>query len=71
MHFTCNLVDLDVFNTSRRSEERRVGKECRSDPVTNPWVVLILENRLAREWCSRAYKHIVKLTLNQCGTLGL
>ena len=36
----------------------------------NPWVELTLENWLTRGGCPRAYKHIVKLTLNQCETLG-
>ena len=38
--------------------------------VINPWVELALENRLAREGCPRAYKHMVKLILNPFGTLG-
>ena len=40
--------------------------------VTNPWVEveLTLENRLIRGGCLRAYKHMIKFTLNQCGTLG-
>ena len=38
--------------------------------VTNLWVELNLENRLARGRRLRAYKHMVKLTLNQYGTLG-
>ena len=38
--------------------------------VANSWVELNLENRLARGRCLRAYKHMVKLTLNQYGTLG-
>ena len=29
-----------------------------------------LKNQLARGGCLRAYKHMVKLILNQCGTLG-
>ena len=37
--------------------------------VKNPWVELTLENRLARGGCPRAYKCMVKLTLNPCGTL--
>jgi len=37
--------------------------------VTNPWVELTLENRLARGSCLRSYKHIIKLILNLCGTL--
>ena len=37
--------------------------------VRNPWAELILENWLARRGCLRAYKHMVKVTLNQCGTL--
>ena len=38
--------------------------------VANPWVELTLENRLARGGCPRTYKHMIKLTFNQCGTLG-
>ena len=38
--------------------------------VTNPWVKLTLENRLAKGGYPRAYKHIVKLIFNPCGTLG-
>ena len=38
--------------------------------VTDSKVELTLEYWLTREWCPRAYKHMVKLTLNQCGTLG-
>ena len=41
------------------------------DSATNPWVELTLENWLAREGCPRAYKNMVKLTLNQSGTIGL
>ena len=37
--------------------------------VTNSWVKLILKNWLAKEMCSRVYKHMVKLTFNLCGTL--
>ena len=39
--------------------------------VTNSWVELIFENQLAKEGCPGAYKHVIKLTLNSCGTLGL
>ena len=41
-------------------------------PLTyqNQWVELTLENRLVRGGCLRAYKHMVKLTLNPCRTLG-
>ena len=39
--------------------------------VKNPWVELTLENWLAKGECLRAYKHMVKLTFNLCGTLGL
>ena len=38
--------------------------------VRNQWVELTLENRLARGGCLRAYKYMVKLALNPCGTLG-
>ena len=38
--------------------------------VTNPWAELTLENQLARGWCPRTYKHIIKLILNPCRTLG-
>ena len=37
--------------------------------VTNLWVKLTLENRLARRGCLRAYKHIVKLIFNPYETL--
>ena len=37
--------------------------------VANPWVELTLENLLARGGYLRAYKHMVKLILNPCGTL--
>jgi len=37
--------------------------------VTNSWVELTLENWLARGGCPKAYKHMVKLILNPCGTL--
>jgi len=39
--------------------------------VTNPWVEPTLKNWLARGGCLGAYKYMVKLTLNLCGTLGL
>ena len=38
--------------------------------VRNPWVELTLENQLVRGGCLRTYKHMVKLILNSCGTLG-
>ena len=38
--------------------------------VTNSWVELTIENRLVRVGCPRAYKHMVRLILNPCGTLG-
>jgi len=38
--------------------------------VTNLWVKLTLKNRLAKGECPRAYKHIIKLIFNPCGTLG-
>jgi len=38
---------------------------------TIPWVVLTLENWLARRGCLGAYILMVKRTLNPCGTLGL
>ena len=38
--------------------------------VTNTWVELTIENRLVRGGCPKAYKHMVKLILNPCGTLG-
>ena len=42
----------------------------------NPWVELTLENWLIKEGGGggggpRTYKHMVKFTLNQCGTLGI
>ena len=37
--------------------------------VTNSWVKLTLENRLVMGGCPRTYKHMIKLTLNQCETL--
>ena len=39
--------------------------------VRNPWIELTLKNRHARGGYSRAYKHMVKLILNSCGTPGL
>ena len=39
--------------------------------IRNSWVKLsTLENRLAREGYPRAYIHIFKFILKQCGTLG-
>ena len=38
--------------------------------VRNLRVELTLENQLARRECPRTYKHMVKLILNSCGTLG-
>ena len=46
-----------------------VDIEVRGD-VRNPWVELTLENRLVKGGYQRAYRHMVKLTLNQCETLG-
>ena len=37
---------------------------------TNPWVELNLKNQFARRDCTRAYTHMVKLTLDLCETLG-
>ena len=37
--------------------------------VTNSWVELTLEKGLRKRECPRTYKHMVKLTFNQCGTL--
>ena len=38
--------------------------------VTNSWVELTIENQLAMAGCPRVYKHMVKLILNPCETLG-
>ena len=38
--------------------------------VTNSWVELTIENQLAMVGCPRVYKHMVKLILNPCETLG-
>ena len=40
-----------------------VDIEVRGD-VRNPWVELTLENWLVMGGCLRAYRHMVKLTLN-------
>ena len=37
--------------------------------VTNLWVELTLENRLARRGYPRGYKHMIKFILNVCETL--
>ena len=39
--------------------------------MTNPQVELTPENRLTRGGCLGANKHMFKLILNQCGTLGI
>ena len=38
--------------------------------VTNLCIELTLENWLVRRGCPKAYKHMVKLILNSCVTLG-
>ena len=38
--------------------------------IRNSRVELTLKNQLTREKCPRTYKHMVKLTLNSCKTLG-
>ena len=41
----------------------------KSEIVTEQWVELTFENRL-EGGCLRAYKHMVKLTLNPCEIVG-
>ena len=38
--------------------------------VSNPWVELTIENRLAKRGYPRVYKHMVNLTPNPYGILG-
>ena len=68
---TVCLQQILPINKKRMKNEliKLVDIEVRGD-VRNPWVELTLENRLVKGGYQRAYRHMVKLTLNQCETLG-